>query len=96
MAPEGAGRRGARFGSVPGKLAPELFDSINLPDTRRVFRSFALSPSLSLRFRPPAHSSSFLPFHSPDAAPLEMKCRGFINLYFPPKAFELERRFPII
>jgi len=45
--------------------------------TRRVFRPLARSLSTPLS----------RPFISPDAILFKMKCRGFINLYLPPKAF---------
>lgn len=48
---------------------------------RRVFRPLVLPFSLA---RP---RFSFPSFHSSDAMLLEMKCRGFINLYLPPIAF---------
>lgn len=79
----GAAAKGERFGSVPGKLALELFDSINLPDTP------CISPSLVFLFslvRTPAASLS-CSFIQQNAVPFKMKCREFINLYLSPKAF---------
>lgn len=74
--------KGERFGGVPGKLALELFDSINLPGTPCI--SPSRSPFLA---RALIRCFSFPSFHSSDAVLLEMKCRGFINLYLPPIAF---------
>jgi len=75
-------RRENDFGGVPGKLALELFDSINLLST--LYISPSRSPFLA---RVLTHCFSFPSFHSSDAVLLEMKCRGFINLYLPPIAF---------
>lgn len=47
---EDGAAKGERFGSVPGKLALELFDSINLPDTPRISLSSLSSRSPFLAF----------------------------------------------